>query len=399
MATVVIQKREREEGASYVITYKDPGSGKKRYFKTFRKAKEAQQAANDLRYLIDNGKPLKESTVNKKANLLTFEEVAEQQIIDWQRRLQEKDLEAETVNEYIGRTRRISIDLGKKLLCEITGDDIRDYRGNIAKEKSNVSSNRSLFMIKQVFKKGMELNAIHENPAEGIRALSEKHHMRNKYQQPHEINTLVEATQQTKSKFYMPAVILLAVEHGASKQEILTLKWSDINFDHDGRGIIRFYRTKNRHENTEYLMPRTKEALLKWREHLVVARRRKKVVPFDDYAICHLDGTGRKGFSSAWEKVRKEAGFEGLHFHDNRHTFCSNVALSGGDLKEISEMIGHSDISMTDRYTHLTGLRKLYRQEKLAEHYGSTGAGLGATGEHIGNTGRVFDPRNEKTAK
>lgn len=116
-------------------------------------------------------------------------------------------------------------------------------------------------------------------------------------------------------------------------------------------------------------------------------------------ALLRSGGTDRKGFSYTWEKIRKEAGFEGLHFHDNRHTFCSNGALSGGDLKEIPEMIGHSDISMTDRYTHLTGLRKLYRQEKLAEHYGSTGAGLGATGEHIGNTGSVFGPRNEKTAK
>jgi site-specific recombinase XerD len=38
-------------------------------------------------------------------------------------------------------------------------------------------------------------------------------------------------------------------------------------------------------------------------------------------------------------------------------------------------MIGHKDLSMTDRYSHLTLEHKRSRQEKLAEHYsnGSNG--------------------------
>jgi site-specific recombinase XerD len=43
--------------------------------------------------------------------------------------------------------------------------------------------------------------------------------------------------------------------------------------------------------------------------------------------------------------------------------------LSGADLKDVKEMIGHADLSMTDRYTHLTNLRKLARQEDLARFY------------------------------
>jgi site-specific recombinase XerD len=58
-----------------------------------------------------------------------------------------------------------------------------------------------------------------------------------------------------------------------------------------------------------------------------------------------------------------------LHFHDLRHTFCSNLIISGADLKEVKEMIGHSDIAMTDRYSHLTSELKLHRQKKLVEYY------------------------------
>jgi site-specific recombinase XerD len=63
------------------------------------------------------------------------------------------------------------------------------------------------------------------------------------------------------------------------------------------------------------------------------------------------------------------AGIVNLHFHDLRHTFCSNPLLSGAGLKDVKEMIGHSDISMTDRYAHLSLDRKLFWQEQLAKHY------------------------------
>jgi site-specific recombinase XerD len=41
-------------------------------------------------------------------------------------------------------------------------------------------------------------------------------------------------------------------------------------------------------------------------------------------------------------------------------------------MKDIKDMIGHSEIKMTDRYTHLTDARKVALQEKLAHHYNGT---------------------------
>ncbi|MFH0844353.1 MAG: tyrosine-type recombinase/integrase [Pseudomonadota bacterium] len=69
---------------------------------------------------------------------------------------------------------------------------------------------------------------------------------------------------------------------------------------------------------------------------------------------------------------------------DLRHTFCSNLLLSGSDLKDVKEMIGHRDLSMTDRYSHLTISRKLSRQEELARFYASINGILEPTGEHRG---------------
>jgi len=57
---------------------------------------------------------------------------------------------------------------------------------------------------------------------------------------------------------------------------------------------------------------------------------------------------------------------------DLRHAYCLNLILAGADLKTVKEMIGHKDISMTDRYTHLTQGYRNAVQEKLAQHYAAS---------------------------
>lgn len=133
---------------------------------------------------------------------------------------------------------------------------------------------------------------------------------------------------------------------------------------------IKIFRTKNSRERTEYLMPRTREALLYWRDHQQWMRHRKKIEKVkSDHVFCRLDGTPVKGFGRAWRNLCSIAWFEGFHFHDLRHTFCSNLLLAGSNLKDVKEMIGHSDLSMTDRYSHLNLKHKLIQQDRLAAHY------------------------------
>ena len=66
-----------------------------------------------------------------------------------------------------------------------------------------------------------------------------------------------------------------------------------------------------------------------------------------------------------------------FHFHDLRHTFCLNLILAGASLKDAKEMIGHEDMTMTDRYSHLTLQQHLSKQEQLASHYNNGKSGVG----------------------
>lgn len=368
MATVLIQKRKRDKRNSHIVYYKDPYSGQRKYYKTFQRQVEAQKAANDLRTLLDSGKlPSQRKT---RINPLTFEDVAELLKKDWLNRLKTGELRQKTADEYIITLNVVKRTFSRQLLCEISLDAIKDYRSEVAFELSNISSNRRLFVIKQVFKLAQAQHAVTENICDQIKYLSEKKHERNRFLLPHELNDLITACEKTKAKFYMPALIYLGAEHGASKQEALSLKWPDINFDFDDIGLIRFFRTKNQRERTEYLMQRSKKAIMEWRDHQEWMRHRKKIsANGSDLIFCHLNGAPLKQFKSAWKTICEAAGIENFHFHDLRHTFCSNLILSGAGLKEVKEMIGHSDISMTDRYSHLTPKHKLLKQQQLAEHY------------------------------
>jgi len=380
MATVFIQKKKRKNRNSYVIMYKNPLTGKVKYYKTLQKQKEAQKVANDLRTLLDTGKVPSSNKAKQKVMAITFREIGSLLDLAWKQKVINSELSPKTYEDYSLRLNQLYNTFGKKLLCEINPNQVLDYRNDLAEKISNATSNRYLFIIKQVFKQSMGEGATIEDPAESIGYLSEKDHERNRYVLPDAIDTLIEASQQTRAKFYMPALILLGAEHGASRQEVLSLEWGDIDFDLQGRGLINLFRNKNKKERTEYLMPRTKKALQDWKDHLEWMRNRKRIEVINPNTVfCRLNGTPLKRFDSAWRRICKIANIDDFHYHDLRHTFCSNLLLSGSDLKDVKEMIGHSDIAMTDRYSHITNLHKYYRQNKLAEHYANGNNQVGYT--------------------
>jgi len=57
-----------------------------------------------------------------------------------------------------------------------------------------------------------------------------------------------------------------------------------------------------------------------------------------------------EGFSSALKK----AGIKDFRFHDLRHTFGSHLVMQGVDLRTVQQLMGHKEISITMRYSHLS---------------------------------------------
>jgi integrase len=62
----------------------------------------------------------------------------------------------------------------------------------------------------------------------------------------------------------------------------------------------------------------------------------------------------KKMAQRAIERVCKRAGLRKIGWHVLRHTFCSHLAMRGAAPKAIQELAGHSDITTTMIYMHLT---------------------------------------------
>jgi len=373
MATVYIQKRKCKSFYSYAIKYKDPVSYQTKHYKTFRRRREAVYASHELRMMIDHGKLYEIPKKKYQLNVLTFARVAELTEQVWLVRLKKHDLREITYNGYCLRLKLLVKKFGKRMLWEIQREDIEKYLEQLIVNQSVVTANRALFVLKQIFKTGHREKAIVDNPIAELSYLSEKNNARTRFLLPNQIEDLTKACDQLQGVGYMPSLILLGAEHGTSKQEALSLKWTDIDFGYQGRGLIDFYRTKNGVRRTVPLMPRTKQALLQWKEHQAWVRHRKKIDSNGSLLVfSKMDGRPIKGFWKSWKKICAIAEIHDFRYHDLRHTFCSNLLLSGASLKDVKEMIGHRHLETTDRYSHLTGFHKAKLYDRLSQHYSAS---------------------------
>ncbi len=135
------------------------------------------------------------------------------------------------------------------------------------------------------------------------------------------------------------------------KSEILELMWKDVDFK---RRFIRVVRPKNNRQR-KIPMNSTVECELK-----------NLLRNGTDYVFTQLRSTERlKCIVTAFKTACRNAGIVGLWFHDLRHTFATNLVMNGVDLVTVKEILGHSDISMTVRYSHPSDKRKMDAVEGL----------------------------------
>lgn len=74
--------------------------------------------------------------------------------------------------------------------------------------------------------------------------------------------------------------------------------------------------------------------------------------PWGDERFVFGDEFGNKRvtFRRAWESALRRAGIKGLHWHDLRGEMASRMLEAGVNVREIKDILGHSSVSVTERY-------------------------------------------------
>ena len=83
---------------------------------------------------------------------------------------------------------------------------------------------------------------------------------------------------------------------------------------------------------------------------------RRLDVPYVFYD--HVTTKPYKDIKRSFNTAVRRAKIHDFKFHDIRHTFASHLVMAGVDLTTVKELLGHKDIKMTLRYSHLAPAHK-----------------------------------------
>ena len=151
-------------------------------------------------------------------------------------------------------------------------------------------------------------------------------------------------------------IIELMYASGLRVSEAADLLLADVDLE---SGMLRV-RGKG---SKERLVPAAPRVIALIRRYITVSRRELiEKMPASPYLF--VSRTGRRlNRERIWAIIKEATLIAGIdkeiHPHTLRHSFATHLLENGADLRAIQEMLGHSDISTTELYTHVNKNRLL----------------------------------------
>lgn len=202
--------------------------------------------------------------------------------------------------------------------------------------------NRRLATLKHMFTKAYDWRMVSEAVSKEVHRvkLEKEENRRDRFLSEEEIARLLDACGTDDKQRHLRPILIFALNTGCRKEEILSLRWQNVDLLH---GFINITKTKNSEARKLPLNEPLREMLSRQ-----VRRIGCEFVFFDPETGRRFQDV-RRSFSTALRK----AGITDFHFHDLRHTYASQMVMAGVDLTTVSRLLGHKTLAMTLRYSHL----------------------------------------------
>ena len=230
---------------------------------------------------------------------------------------------------------------GRLLVTEVKLVDIERLHGRLAAKP--YQANRLLAMVRKFFNWCEDRGARSRgtNPCRGIEQYPER--KRERFLSQDEIGRLGAALREAEEANvitpWAAAAIRLLFLTGCRRQEILQLRWEDVDLE---RKLLLLPESKT-----------GKRAVLLNGPALDILNRIPRVSGNPFVIVGKVDGAHLVNLSKPWGRICKAAKLEGLRVHDLRHSFASVAAAGGESLVVIGSLLGHREARTTARYAHL----------------------------------------------
>ena len=243
--------------------------------------------------------------------------------------------------------------IGGRTISKLTSADIALYRDERLREVAPASVLRELNLLSHAIdiatkEWGLPLPY---NPAKLVRRPIVRNERSRRLMEGEEVRLL--AACDIGRTTWMKPLIVLALETGMRRGELLDLKWTEVNLS---RRTAHVRRSKNGEPRAVPLTRRATATLAEMQE--TTPDLTGPVVPVSGNAV-----------RLAFERIRARAGLADVRFHDLRHEAISRLFEFGLRELEVAEISGHRELRMLRRYTHLRVsdlVAKLDRASKAA---------------------------------
>jgi integrase len=239
--------------------------------------------------------------------------------------------------------------IGYRLLSDVTPSLLGEQRDKLARQATSRGPNRSpSTVVRYLAALGhaytiavKEWEWVEDSPMRKVKKPREPRG-RVRFLTPDERRCLLDACRRSSSSYLYP-VVVLALSTGMRQGEIMNLKWENVDLP---RGRITLHETKNGERRQVPICGHAFDLLRNLKQNcqmdigLLFPSRENPRIPAN--------------LRFHWVKAVKEANIDGLRFHDCRHSAASELAMNGASLIDIKNLLGHKQISVTARYSHLT---------------------------------------------
>jgi integrase len=205
--------------------------------------------------------------------------------------------------------------------------------------------NKEVARLRHLFNKAIAWGEVPRNPCAGIRHLKEPP-ARVAYLDPHERALLL-----TECAAFSPvllAIVSIAMLTGARLSEMLALTWGNVDL---GRRILTFRKTKS---------GRVRHVPMNTDLYSVLSHLAAERAGADQAAPLFPPEWNGRRVTTAFRRLTNGANGKGrlavkpgFRFHDLRHDFASWLTMNGVAIRGVQTLLGHADLRMTERYSHL----------------------------------------------
>jgi len=228
---------------------------------------------------------------------------------------------------------------GDKKLSEITIKDIDDYKELRLKQVTPGTVNRELQVLRHLFNQAASWDKFfNKNPVSESGLLSLNNQVERILTYEEEQRLL------TASPAHFKAILICALNTGMRKGEIITLKWSNVDFNNN---LITIDHENNKSKRTKRIPINSTLRQLLLEQKLKSRGNEHVFLNSKNEPYTRQDSLNR-----VFERVKKLANIMGLRFHDLRHTAATRMIENGANIVAVSKILGHSDIKTTMRYAH-----------------------------------------------